>query len=128
MGAMVRVAAARAEAELEHAHTGHAAVVPQADGLGSQQAQVLGDDRPPAQRLVDRPEQRLAGGAHPSAELGRLAAGSNRPDAPEPQEMVDAHRVEEAERSGQAIDPPLEAVALVCRPVVLLVAPELAGL
>ena len=110
------------EAELQHLHAGHAEPLAQRHRLRRDEAEVLRDHRLLAERLANGREESRARTTHPLAALRGARARRHLPRAHEPEEVVEPHHVEVAERVAQAIDPPVER-----RPCVVRVAPQLPG-
>src|SRR5699024_4336511 len=105
------------EGELHDLHAGASAGGQQGFHLVGQVAQVLGDDRIPAHRLVHGVQKRLARAFDPLAALGGGAAGGDGKVAFKPAEMVDPHHVVDGGGVAHPLLPPGEAFGLVAGPV-----------
>src|SRR5699024_6512821 len=104
--------------ELHDLHAGAAAGGQQGFHLVGQVAQVLGDDRVPAHRLVHGVQEGLARPLDPCAALGGGAAGGDGEVALKPAEVVDPHHVVDRGGVAHPLLPPGKALGLVAGPVV----------
>ena len=113
--------------EMKHLHARETAVAAQfIDGVGDD-TQVLRHDGHGPQRLGDSVEEGLARPLAPRAVNGGSFGARHFPVGLEASEMIDAHDVHQFVEFGEALLPPAVVVRLHGGPVVLRVAPQLAG-
>ena len=124
---IVRVAR-RVEAKFEDLHAGQAGIGQELFDLGRGVAQILGDEIDLGKPVFEHAHEIHAGAGLPAAAPGGRVAEGHGPVALKAAEVVDADHVVELLGAVDAADPPAEAVALHCVPVVERVAPELAVL
>src|SRR5580698_6730588 len=98
------------EAELQDAHSRHTEVLAQFVDLGSDEAEIFGDERQITEDLFESLEQRPAWSFHPLAINGSLFFSGNRPVSLETTEVVQTYVVIECQRAADARDPPVEAM------------------
>ncbi len=115
------------EGELQDPHPGEPPAVAQGEDLGSDVAQVFGDEGEGAQRRLQRLEEAVPGTGHPAP-----ARGVGRPRGDfviflETAEMVQPDDIGRLERRAHPLDPPAVPGALHLLPTVERVPPELPG-
>src|SRR5262249_36170192 len=116
-----------AESKLKDTHARKAEAITQLLDIGSNDAEVFGDDWKLAQRFPNRTEKFLAWHLDPTTALGRLIAPGDFPAGRETAKVIDARYVHDLQNRPHAFDPPLEAIFQHSFPVVEGIAPELSG-
>ena len=124
---LVLAVAPGVEGELQDLHARVAGLLQQLVDLRRQKAQVLGDDRPIPDRILQGPEEIHAGSRHPGPVHGRVLLRGDLIVGLEPAEMIDPDRVIEKEGMLHPGLPPGEIFRPVPVPVIDGIAPELAG-
>src|SRR3984885_10657244 len=117
-----------AESELQHRHSRDFEPLAQGMHGGSNVAQILREERQPAQGLAQFVKQVVARTIHPAPVDGRGIASRNLPKLIEAAKMVEPDVVAVLGRPAQALNPPLIASRLHHIPAVKGIAPTLSGL
>src|SRR5216683_1187288 len=116
-----------AKSELQDAHPGKAKAVAQPLDIRSDHAQVFGDDRQFAERLVDRREQFPSRRFDPASVFRSGVASRDLPTSCKPAEVIDAGDVDDLQAGPHALNPPAKTVLQHPLPVVERITPELSS-
>ncbi len=126
VGKVLAVPALGVEGKLQHLHAGVARAAQQGAHRVGEEAQVLGNDLPSAQRPVHRFEEVQAGAGLPPPVSGGLVAVRDGVVLVKAPEVVDAQHVEQPELKTDAPQPPAVAILFHHLPVKQGIAPQLA--
>src|SRR5208283_5817059 len=119
----MRIMRTAIEAELEHSDSGQLELIAKRNNVGSDNAEVFGNERHVAQLRPDGLEERSAGPGDPMPGFSGLSRRGNVPGGAKCPEMVEPNQVHVGQQRLQAVNAPAITGAVKGFPVVDRVAP-----